>query len=238
MALKQKITKEQFEKLSADIKTEYVEDGEGFRLDVEGLEDTGALKRSKDREKQLRQDAEKEAKELREQLDALGTDDARKKGDIATLEKSWATKTEAQKAEFEGKLNKSNTYLTKVLVENVAQSIANKISSAPAILIPHIKARLQADFDGDEPATRVLDKDGKKSALSIDDLAKEFSDNKDFSAIIVASKASGGAGKSSTNNSGGAAQQQSNDKPADLSKLSPSQMAAHITASKAQQSEE
>ena len=51
MALKRKITKADYDKLAADLKTEYVADGDdNYRLDLDGEEDTGALKRAKDRE--------------------------------------------------------------------------------------------------------------------------------------------------------------------------------------------
>ena len=64
MALKRKITKADYDKLAADLKTEYVADGDdNYRLDLDGEEDTGALKRAKDRETQLRKDAEKKAAE-------------------------------------------------------------------------------------------------------------------------------------------------------------------------------
>ena len=90
---------------------------------------------------------------------------------------------------------------------------------------------MQADFEGDSPVTRVLDKDGKPSAMTVEELAAEFVANKDFSAIITASKASGGAGKPSNNNGGGAPNQ--SDKPADLASMNPAQLAEHIKASKA-----
>lgn len=237
MALKKKLTKEEYAKLSDAFKAEYIEDGDNFRLDVDGEEDTGALRRAKDREAQLRKDAEKRAKEAEDRLTEIEGDDARKKGDVATLEKSWSGKLEAQKAEYEGKLSKLTAHTTRSLVDNVATSIATKISTAPALLLPHIRARLQADFEGDEPKTRVLDKDGKPSALSVDELAQEFVANKDFSAIITASKASGGAGKPSqqgggaTNNNPGF----NPDKPADLSKMSPQALAAHLKEAKANQ---
>lgn len=233
MALKAKLTKEQFDKLSKDLQAEYVEDGDGYRLDVEGAEDTGALKRAKDRESQLRRDAEKEAKELREKLEGIEGDDARKKGDIATLEKSWQKKLDDQKAEYEGRVSKLTSHTTKSLVDNVAQSIASKISTAPALLLPHIRARLQADFEGDEPKTRVLDKDGKASAMTIDELSAEFVANKDFSAIITASKASGSAGKPSQNGGGAPKINGQSDKPADLSKMNPAELAAHLKEAKA-----
>jgi hypothetical protein len=231
MALKKKLTKEEYSKLSDHIKAEYIEDGDGFRLDIDGDEDTGALKRAKDREAQLRRDAEAKLREAQEELDRINGDDARKKGDIATLEKSWQKKLEDQKAEYEGKLGKLTSHTKTQLVDNVAQQIASKISNAPALLLPHIKARLAADFEGDAPVTRILDKDGKPSAMTVEELSAEFVANKDFSAIITASKASGGAGKPSNNSGGGAPN--NSDKPADLASMNPAQLAEHIKASKA-----
>lgn len=231
MALKKKLTKEEHSKLPDHLKAEYIEDGDGFRLDIEGDEDTGALKRAKDREAQLRREAETKLREAQEQLDALGNDDARKKGDIATLEKSWQKKLDDSKAEYESKLGKLTSHTKTQLVDNVAQQIASKISNAPALLLPHIKARLAADFEGDAPVTRILDKDGKPSAMTVEELAAEFVANKDFSAIITASKASGGAGKPSNSNGGGAPN--NSDKPADLASMNPAQLAEHIKASKA-----
>ena len=231
MALKKKLTEAEYEKLSEHIKAEYIEDDEGFRLDIDGDEDTGALKRAKDREAQLRREAETKLREAQEQLDALGNDDARKKGDIQTLEKSWQKKLEDQKSEYEGKVSKLTAHTTKTLVDNVATQIATKISNAPALLLPHIKSRLQADFEGEAPVTRVLDKDGKVSAMTVEELSAEFVANKDFSAIITASKASGGAGKPSNSNGGGAPN--NSHKPADLASMNPAQLAEHIKASKA-----
>lgn len=170
------------------IKSEYKKGDDGkFHLDVEDLDNhpgLGALKRAKDREAQLRREAETKLREAQEELDRINGDDARKKGDIATLEKSWQKKLDDQKAEYEAKVSKLTSHTTKTLVDNVASQLAHKISNAPAIIMPHIKSRLIADFEGDTPVTRVLDKDGKPSALTIDELANEFIANKDFSAII------------------------------------------------------
>ncbi len=230
MALKKKLSKEEYEKLSDTLKAEYIADGDDFKLDVEGEEDTGALKRAKDREAQLRRDAEKKAKELEDRLADIEGDDARKKGDIATLEKSWQKKMDDQKAADKAVIDKLTNHTKQSLVDNVALSIASKISSSPNLILPHIKARLQADFEGDVPTTRVLDAAGKPSALTIEELSKEFVANKDFSAIIIGSKASGGAGKPT--NSGGATNTGTNK--IDFSKMNPVELAAHITESKNQ----
>jgi len=229
MALKKKMTKEDHANLPDHLKSEYIEDGEGYRLDIDGDEDNGALKRAKDREVQLRRDAEAKLKAAQEQLDALGSDDARKKGDIQTLEKSWQKKIDDQKTSYEDRLGKLTSHTKSQLVDNVAMQIASKISSAPAIMLPHIKARLAADFDGDSPVTRVLGADGSLSSMSIDALSAEFVANKDFSAIILASKATGGAGSTSRSPAGSAPD---SVKPLNLATMSPKALSDHIAASK------
>lgn len=231
MALKHKLTQAEFDKLSDEFKKEYKKDGEEYLLDVEGAEDTGALKRAKDREVQLRKEAEQKAKELQDKIDASADIDARKKGDIETLEKSWQGKLTAQKAESDAAIAKLSGSLTKNLVENVALQLASKISTAPALILPHIRARLAADFEGDSPKTRVLDKDGKPSAMTVEELQAEFVANKDYAAIIIGSKASGSAGNPS--NTGGAGKSAFSGKDApDLASMSPADLAAQITASK------
>ena len=63
-----------------------------------------------------------------------------------------------------------------MLVDNVAVSLANELAvqGSAAILIPHIKARLEVDTTGGEPKTIVLGTDGKRSALTVDELKAEF----------------------------------------------------------------
>jgi hypothetical protein len=51
--------------------------------------------------------------------------------------------------------------------------------------------------------TRILDREGKPSAFTIDDLKKEILANKEFSPILKASNATGG-GASGARGSGGA----------------------------------
>jgi len=235
MALKKKLTKEEYEKLSDAIKSEYVTDGEGYKLDIEGDEDTGALKRAKDREAQLRRDAEKALKDAQDKLDALSSDDARKKGDIETLEKSWQKKIDDAKVESEAVINKFKTHTQKNLVDNVASSLAHKLTKSPSLLMPHIKSRLVADFDGEEPVTRILGTDGKISAMTLEDLEKEFVANKDFSVIITGSQASGGAGATKQRQTSGSAS--GSDEKLNLAKATPKQLVEHLK-SKREQTEE
>ena len=97
-------------------------------------------------------------------------------------------------------------------------------------MLPHIKNRLVADFEGDEPVTRILGPDGKPSNMTLDDLEKEFVANKDFSAIIVGSKASGGAGGGEQRRKTGGASD--SDKKLDLSKAKPFELLEHLKSKK------
>lgn len=228
MALKKLLTKEQYDKLSDGVKEAYIADGEGYKLDdIEGSEDTAALKRAKDREAQRAKEAETELTELKKKLDSISNEDARKRGDIDTLEKSWSDKLEKMKTDYEGTIGKFKEHTTKTLVDKVANDIAHKISTSPNLILPHIKARLKADFDGDLPVTRVLDATGNVSASTLTELETEFKTNKDFSAIIIASKANGGAGGKNGNPSGRARENSNND-TTDLTKMSAKDLVAFL----------
>lgn len=230
--MKRKISKKDYEKLSDELKALYKESGDDYKLELEDEpenkdEDVGPLKRALEREREELKEFKTKYKDVKDKLDELDTNDARKKGDIETLEKSWKQKLVDLKTTHKEQLTKIQGQLTNHLVDNIAIKLAGEISSAPKLLIPHIKARLQANFEGDEPTTRILDKDGKPSALTIDELKKEFVDNADYSAIIVGSKASGGARSS---NNGGAVPltRDADGRPIDLAKLSPHELTARI----------
>jgi hypothetical protein len=230
MALKKKISKADYEKLAAHFKTEYKADGDDYVLDLDGEEDIGALQRANERNKAEAKENKRLLKEANDKLEAIEEKENKEKGNVTAIENSWKTKLETAKAESEAAVNKYKATLTKSLVDNVASNLAGELSTkAPKLLIPHIKARLAANFDGDEPTTRILDAAGKSSALTIEDLKKEFIDNPDFSAIITGSKATGGAG--SEKNKGGA--QNAETKPVIFANLPPKELAQHIKDKKA-----
>lgn len=240
MALKLTISKEEYEKLPKDIQTEYTEDGDNYKLDVAGLEDTGALRRAKEREAQQRRDAEKALKDAQDELDRINGDDARKKGDIATLEKAWQKKLDDATTAANQKIEGLTKHIKESLVDNVALQIANEISTSPSLILPHIKSRLTADFDGDTPKTVILDANGAPSTLDLKGLKDEFVANKDFSAIIKAGSGNGGgATKNPKDDNSGAGNNPSKDNDGgagqtDLTKLGSSDLVAHIKAKKEQ----
>lgn len=208
MALKRKIDKPTFDALSDAMKPLYVEKAGAYVLDAE---DATELERSLNSERE-------ESRGLRERIEAIerekaeateaarvaAEETARKKGDIEALETSWRTKLDAEKvagSEREGKLKRQ---IEKLLVDNVAKDLAHKISVAPDLILPHVQKRLSAELSGEAPITRVLDNEGKPSALTLDDLEKDFVADTRFAAIIKGSNASGGSANSNTRGSGSA----------------------------------
>lgn len=237
MALKLEL--ESVEGLPADVVKEYklieVDGKKTYKLDLEGLEDTGALKRAKDHEKNARQAAEKTAKELAERQEALQEelDQMRRgaipKGDVEKLEGSWKEKLAKKETELTSERDAALGTLRTLLVDNIAQSIATKISNSPDLIMPHIKARLTTEKTSEGYVTRVLDATGKPSALSIDELQKELTTDKRFSAIIIGSKASGGGAAGGSGAGSGAPVV---DPKFNWAKATPSQIAAQLKAKK------
>lgn len=213
---------------------EYTEGDDGkFKLNVEGLEDTGALKRALEHERTARKEAktlaqqhEQQLTELQEKLDEIHRG-AVPKGDVEALENSWRTKLAKMEKERDEQLGTLQSSLQTLLVDNVAQQLASKISTAPEVMLPHIRSRLQVEMVEGKPATRVLGADGKPSASSVEDLAKEFVANPAFAPIIVGSKASGSG---ATGGNGGGAS--SGGGKLDFAKAKPSEIAAYIKAQK------
>lgn len=217
MSLKLKV--EKLEDVPESLRGEYTEDkeGGGFVLGVEGLEDTAALKRAKDHEVEARKKAEKRAKELEDaqKLEAekarkAAEDAARAAGNTEALEKSWKDKLAATETEWrtkhESEVGSLTSDVTRLLIDNVATTMASQIAleGSATVLIPHIASRLAVEVRDGQRVTVVKDKDGKSSALSLDDLKKEIVGNKAFAPLLVASKGSGG-GAGGGNKGGGAA---------------------------------
>lgn len=236
MALKRKLDKEAFDKLADALKAEYVKKGDEYVLDAEEDPDAAAeLKRAKDREAQKAKDEKKRADDLQEKLDEATGNDARKQGDIETLEKSWKDKSEKEKAVLNEKITARETALKQRELDAQATTFAASLTDKVAVIMPHIKGRLSVELNDEGiPVTKVLDAAGKVSAMTLDDLKKDFLANKDFAGILTGSKASGGgASKSSQPTSpSGSANLDVNGKPQLLNRMSSADLVAHIDAKK------
>lgn len=199
MTLKFRITKEEFDALTEEQQALYGESGESYQIAIEGMPDTSALDglklkveellSEKKAEQKKREEAEAEAE--KERLEKL-----KKSGDIESLEKSWQEKLEKAEQDSRAKIDALNASIHKMLVDNVALDLATSLcGEAAPVILPHLKTRLTVETDSDgNPVTRVVDSAGKLSAASLDDLKKEFTENKLFSALIIDSRASGTGG--------------------------------------------
>lgn len=238
MPLKYRLTKAAYDKLDDDKKGLYKDDDGSFILDVDGVEDAGEMRRARDREKQKRADVEAERDELKSTINELTEENSTLKAgrtgkdtDIAKLEAAWKKKVEDAEADRDEKVGKATDTVKKMMVESAASRLAGEISTAPKVMQRHIMDRLTVDYDGDEPALVVLDASGKPSRMTVEDLGKEFVADKDYSAIIVGSKARGSVTpQNPAPNAGGNLGQ--SQEHVDLSKLSGKDLAAHIQATK------
>lgn len=117
---------------------------------------------------------------------------ARKSGDIEALDASWKKKHEAALHEAES----LKGTIGKMTAGQTAQKLAAEITipGSADVLLPHIERRLQTELTADGAVVRVLDKNGKPSAMTVEELKKEIMADKAFAPLIIGSKASGAGG--------------------------------------------
>lgn len=209
MALK--VTVESLDGLDDSVKSLYKEDNGKFRLDLDGYEDTTGLKAQRDALLNEKKEAQRKTKEAEEAAKTLAEESARKNGDVAALEKSWQEKLAATESNYKN-LNESLTkQIHGLTVGQTATKLAAElaISGSADVLLPHIQSRLTVEIKDGAPSVRVLDLQGKPTAMTVDELKQEFISNKAFAPLIAASKATGGGASGS--GGGGAAKTMKRD---------------------------
>mgnify|MGYP003519805469 FL=1 len=209
MALK--LTVDSLDGLDDGVKTLYKEDNGKFRLDLDGYEDTTGLKAQRDALLNEKKEAQRKAKEAEEAAKAAAEEAARKSGDVSALEKSWQEKLAATESNYKN-LNESLTkQIHGLTVGQTATKLAAElaISGSADVLLPHIQSRLTVEIKDGAPSVRVLDLQGKPTAMTVDELKQEFISNKAFAPLIAASKATGGGASGS--GGGGAAKTMKRD---------------------------
>lgn len=220
MALKAKL--EKIEGLPADVAKEYKKVTEGeksfFVLDLDGayLSDEPpdqireALTKAKNHEVYEHGKTKKLLQELTSARDTLEQqlNDFRKgsipKENAEALERSYKEQFSRREGELKVELEGANRAINELLVENVATKLAAEIAGEnDHLILPHIRSRLTVEKGSDgRPKTRVLDVAGQPSAMGIEDLQKEFTQNPKYKAIVVGSKASGGGATGAGSNGG------------------------------------
>lgn len=222
MALKRKISRTEYDGLNDVLKAEYKANGDNYVLDTD---DATELLNARDLEKREKDAAREELKTVKAELAAL----KKNGGDFEALENSYKTRI----ASLEGELAQVNTTLTSERRDRYANAEAAKIAArftVPGIMQKEIAPRL--DIDPKDPTkVRVLDKDGKPSAMTLADLEKEFVDNPEYKGIVIASKATGSAGTPPNRPTSGQTfpPNTDNERP-NLAKMQPAELAAYMKA--------
>lgn len=209
-----------------NLRSEYKEQEGKFYLDIDGIDDhhaVGALVRAKGYEKENARKAGEKVTQLTADLEKLQgeLDDLRKngipKGDVERLEQSYKDKFGKKEKELSDKIEALTKSLEGHLIEGQAMKLAGEISAKPEYIeaiLPHIRSRmkLESSESGDH-IVRILDKDGKPSALNMDDLKKEVLGSKALAPLLSGSKASGGG---ANGGQGGGAATRNNKKFSEL----------------------
>jgi len=207
--MRRKISKAEFDALSPEMKVMYVADGEGYKLPLVDDDDPDALRRARDREKEENRVSKAALADALAKVEELTITPARKTGDIATLEASWAGKLTTEQASSKVVIDKLKSQISSILIEQASNKVASSITATPehaALLMPHITSRFEVVEDGDMPVVKIKDASGRISALNFEEFGKELVANPNFASIVVGSKASGagGTGQRSSLPAGGA----------------------------------
>lgn len=121
--------------------------------------------------------AKAKAKEEAEAARVAAEEAARKSGDVSALDKSWQEKYGKLESEAAAKVAAANAQLQSVLVDSVAQKAAMDIAvdaECAELLADKLRGSLGlAEVDG-KMQTVVFDADGKRSALTVDELKKQL----------------------------------------------------------------
>jgi hypothetical protein len=147
-------------------------------------------------------------------------EDARSTGDFAAIEKDYQRQLKEAKDALAAKEAEATERLKQDAVNKEIEGLA-KMFVSPALAKTFIKERLTAEIVEGQPIVRVLSKDGKASALSVEDLKKEFLTDGELKSSLIATKGAGGGSGAPTAGGGSGAVvddkfDAANAKPADL----------------------
>ena len=184
MEIDKSIGTEEWEKLPEPVRDLYTKVGEMYLLNVKGQEPPPASERKAEAEvirltaeiEALRAESEERAQKTAEEQTAL-----LKKRNQETVDK------------LRRELAQRDAFAETHEIQRIAQELAAKISNAPEILLPHLKSRLKAATMNGEVRVQVVDREGRESGISIDELGKEFVNNPTFSSVMKSQNKSVGS---------------------------------------------
>ena len=181
------------------VKALYEPAGEKYRLKVDGVpagikpEDFDALKSSVERLEAKNRELLEEKKRAKQEAEQAALDAAKKGGDVEALEKSWQQKVQAIEQDLAAKIAQYERMVSDMTsgAEAIRAASELALSGSADVLLPHIQRRLSTEVKDGKAIVRVLDADGRPSAMSIADLKKEIAANPAFAPILVGARANG-----------------------------------------------
>jgi hypothetical protein len=198
--MKYKLTSEEHSGLEESTRGLYEEQSDSFILKVEGLDEHFVSKEKKDIVEAHRKNAESRLQEAEAREIKLLKDIEKSKGgkdEIEEIRNQHISELNKIREEYEAKeaISKQESYKSMVDVES--DKFAQEHFIVPSAIRRLFSDRLVVEEVNGHPVIRTKELDGKPSIKSVEDLKKEFLDNKEFSPIIKASLGSGsGAEKS------------------------------------------
>lgn len=126
-------------------------------------------------------------------------------GDIEAIKKSYEDKITKMETDHKAELASVNGALTGATTEAQATSLAAEIAvpGSERHLRRDILDRLASDVVDGKVKTTVLDKDGKPSAMTLDELKAEIAGDPANKSLVRASDSSGGGAPNSKGGAGG-----------------------------------
>lgn len=145
-----------------------------------------------------------EKAKARKEAERAALEAAKKSGDIETLERSWNEKLTRRETELSEQLQDRDRMIHQITVKARAISMAGELAlpGSAEVLRPHIESRLSVEIRNGMPEIRVRDAAGQPSAMTLEDLKREFASNPAFAPVLSAGRASG-AGAPAGGSSGG-----------------------------------
>ena len=151
-------------------------------------------------------EADKHKKEQEKQARAKTEEAARAAGDFKALEESYQAKFQTEISARDEQLAQYQAMIERAASGQSAMDMANRLAQDSTYvpgLLPHIQARLKTEIIDGNPVVKVVDANGRPSAMSLADLEKEIRTLPYLKPMISAGRGSG-AGHNGAGATGGA----------------------------------
>lgn len=134
-----------------------------------------------------------EKADAKKAAEAAALEAAKKDGNVEAIEKSWSDKYSALESAGAEATKRYEGIIHDLTVGATSRMIASEMAlpGSADVLIPHISQRLSVEIKDNKPVVKVLDKDGKPSAMTLKELQAEFEATPAFAPLLVGSKGSG-----------------------------------------------